>query len=261
MSSIYIISAIVILIVCSFIISAISYTRQQALKKRKLFIKRYVQQADEALAFISLLLRVDQSYDLIIQLQNLAVNAFYSAFSINTDDLSIQQNLKAQKVKLDEYKAHQRQNEVFPWLTTDAEHTATQSQLTQIQKLLDTYRNKGSLKINTHQELTNHIQQLKNQLSINSYLYQADLYGEQNNITSYQLYIKQAIQAIKKSNMDTDEKNKQIKQLSERIQDVKRTGKTTGYSNFVKPNEEISNEMLDAEPSLDPNVASQETQA
>ena len=249
MPSITIIAVIALLIIGSFVVSAISYSRQQSLKKKKLMVKRYQQQADEALSFISLLLKIDSNYDLISQLQNLVVNALSSASRLNPADSLIQNNLMTQKSKLAEYKQNQRNNEVTCWVSSDAELTTTQTQLAQLNKLLDLYRNKGDLNFTRHQELQNHIHILQQNIATNTYLYQADLFAEQNNITSYQLYIKQAIQVIKKSHLDTNTKNQKIKELSERIQEVKRTGKTGDFKNFIKPDEtnttqtpEVSNE-------------------
>lgn len=205
-------------------------------------VKNLQQQANEALSYISLLLRVDKEYDLILQLQNLAVNALIKAFSLSPEDKLIQGALSTQKTKLNEYKQHQRQNEIACWLTSDAELSTTQSQLTCIEKLLDLYRNKGDLSFSKYQELQNHLNILRQQLFIKTYLYQADICAEQNNITSYQLYIKRAIQAIKKADIESSLKNKKIKALSDRIQDVKRTGKATDFKNFIKPNENASSE-------------------
>jgi nitrogen regulatory protein PII len=202
-----------------------------------MMVKRYQQQADEALSYISLLLRIDKEYDLIFQLQGLVVNALTSALRINPEDKMVQTNLNTQKTKLNEYKQKQRNNDIVCWVSSDAELTSTQSQLAQVNKLLDLYRNKGDLSFAKHQELQAHVHELQQNLSTNTYLYQADLYGEQNNITSYQLYIKQAIQVIKKSNIDTNLKNKKIKELSDRIQDVKSTGRIGDFKNFIKPSE------------------------
>jgi hypothetical protein len=240
MPTTYIIASIAIIILASFIISAISYSKQQALKKRKQMLKRYHQQADEALSFISLLLRIDEEYDLIIQLQNLVVNALSNAFKLNSEDQMIVNNLSTQKTKLNEYKDQHRSNELCCWFTSNSELSATQSQLAQLNKLLDLYRNKGDLSFSKHQDLQSHIHKLQHELTINSYLYQADICAEQNNITSYQLNIKQAIQVIKKSTTDSNQKNQNIKELSERIQEVKRTGKTSDFKNFIKPSADIA---------------------
>tara|TARA_R110001592_G_scaffold282102_2_gene549756 strand:- start:1080 stop:1841 length:762 start_codon:yes stop_codon:yes gene_type:complete len=250
MSSTFIIAIITIILIASFIISAVSYSRQQALKKRNQLVKRYHQQADEALSHISLLLCIDQDYDLIIQLQNLVVNALSSAAKLNFEDQMTTNNLSTQKLKLNEYKSKQRSNQVCCWLTSDTKLTATQTQLGQLKKLIDLYRNKGDLSLPKHQDLQNHIQKLQQEVSTNTYLYQADLCAEQNNITSYQLNIKQAIQVIKKSMIETSQKNQRIKELSDRIQEVKRTGKTSDFKNFIKPTEPHSIET-EAEPETD----------
>ena len=117
MSSTFIIAIITVILIASFIISAISYSRQQALKKKNQMVKRYNQQADEALSYISTLLRIDQDYDLIIQLQNLVVNALSSASKLTPEDQMTSNNLSTQKVKLNEYKSEQRSNKICCWLT------------------------------------------------------------------------------------------------------------------------------------------------
>ncbi|WP_156499893.1 hypothetical protein, partial [Oleiphilus sp. HI0061] len=75
MNSTLIISLIASIIVISMVASGISYSRQQAMKKRKLRINKLRQQADELLSYTSLLLKIDESYVLITQVQSLAVNA------------------------------------------------------------------------------------------------------------------------------------------------------------------------------------------
>ena len=111
----FIIALIAALIIGSFIVSAISYSRQQALKKKKQMVKRYQQQADEALSYISVLLQIDEQYGLITQLQILVINALSSAARLNPDDRQLQSHLSTQNNKLNEYKGEQRPNEVYCW--------------------------------------------------------------------------------------------------------------------------------------------------
>jgi ABC-type antimicrobial peptide transport system permease subunit len=245
MSSTAIIAIITTFIIGSFILSAISYTKQQALKKRKLMIKRLQQQADEALSSIPPLLKIDKDYDLILQLQTLAVNALSKTLNLNPEDKITQNNLNTQKIKLNEYTQLQRHDEITCWLTTDAELSSTQSQLSYIDKLLDLYRNNGGLSVTKHQELKHHLNALQQKLSINTYLYQADTHGEQNNITLYQHYIKRAIHVIKKTSIEASQKIQKIKELSERIQEVKRTGRANELVNLIKPSETIAIDGLE----------------
>lgn len=247
MPSTFIITLIAVLIIGSFIVSAISYSRQQALKKKNQMVKRYQQQADEALSYIALLLRLDENYDLVIQLQILVVNALTSASRLTPENKQLQNHLNTQQTKLNEFKSKQRPYEVNCWVTSDSELASLQSQISQLNKLLDLYRNKGDLKLAKHQELQSHIHKLQQELSTNSYLYQADCFAEENNITPYQLYIKQAIQAIKKSTIDNTLKNQKIKELSDRIQEVRRTGKASNLPNFIKKKDETNEQEEVAE--------------
>lgn len=237
MSSTTVIALITALIICSFALSAISYTRQQALKKRNQKVKLLQQQADEALYYISLLLRIDKKYDLILQLQNMAMKALSSALSLHPACKVTQSALTTQGAKLKEYQDNKRGTETTNWLKSTAELNSTQSELGQVSKLLDVYRNKGDLKLPRYQELQNHLNNLRQDLYLNTYLFQADTCGEQNNITSYQLFIKQAIQVVKRTSMDDAQKTQKIKELSARIQEVKRTGKTSELPKLITPSE------------------------
>ena len=234
MPSTFIIAVITALIIGSFVVSAISYSKQQALKKKKQMVKRYQQQADEALSYVSVLLHVDESFTLILQLQTLVVNALTSAARLTPEDRQLQSHLNSQKSALNDFNSKQRPYKVTCWVTSDSELAPIQSQLSQINKLLDLYRNKGDLNHNSHYALQLHLKNLQHELSINSYLYQADCFAEQNNITPCQLYIKQAIQVIKKSALDEKAKNERIKFLSNRIQEIKRTGKASNLESMIK---------------------------
>lgn len=235
MPSVFTLGMITLIIIGSFVVSGYSYARQQALKKRKQMVRKLQLQADEALAFQSLLLRIDASYDLLVPLQSIVVGALSMALKITPDDTMLSHNLKIQHGRLSEYKNNKRDNAVFCWSNSDAELAQAQAYLSQLHKQLDLYRNRGDLSIAQHQQLQNHLKKLQLDLATNTYLYQADNYAEQNNMASYQLYIKQAIQVIKKSGIDGDQKNARIKVLSEFINDVKRTGKVNHLNNFIKP--------------------------
>ncbi|WP_156508632.1 hypothetical protein, partial [Oleiphilus sp. HI0132] len=97
MNSTLIISLIASIIVISMVASGISYSRQQAMKKRKLRINKLRQQADELLSYTSLLLKIDESYVLITQVQSLAVNALKAAQQLAPDDQLILSHLRTQE--------------------------------------------------------------------------------------------------------------------------------------------------------------------
>ena len=235
MPSTFTLGMITLIIIGSFVVSGYSYVRQQALKKRKQMVRKLQLQADEALAFQELLLRIDASYDLLVPLQSIVVNALTMARKVSPDETLLTHNLKVQSGRLADYKNGKRDNAVLCWCGSDAELAQAQTQLGLIHKQLDLYRNRGDLSIAQHQHLQSHLRKLQLDLAANTYLYQADNYAEQDNMTSYQLYIKQAIQVIKKSDTPSDQKNIRIKELSECINEAKRTGKVNHKSNFIKP--------------------------
>ncbi|KZY33943.1 hypothetical protein A3740_07675 [Oleiphilus sp. HI0068] len=205
------------------------------MKKRKLRINKLRQQADELLSYTSLLLKIDESYVLITQVQSLAVNALKAAQQLAPDDQLILSHLRTQEGKLLNFKSGQRENKVACYVTSDIELTQAQSQIGQISKLLDIYRNKGSLTAAKCQELQIHLQTVKVELNINSNLYQADSFAEEGDMTMYQMHIKQALDLLKKTSIDNDTKNTRIRELSELLTEAKRTNRVVGEGNLIKP--------------------------
>lgn len=235
MSSTLVISLIALIVVISLVASAISYSRQQAMKKRKLSISKLKQQADELLGYISLLLKIDESYDLLVEIQSLAVRALKSAYILAPDDQLISTNFHTQEGKLLNFQHGQRNNPVTCYVSSDIELNQALSQIGQISKLLDIYRNKGSLTAAKCQEMQEHLQTLKTELNVNSHLYQADHFGEVRDMTMYQMHIKQAIETLKRNGSDSKEKNDRIRELSSILTEAKRTNKVVGDKNMVKP--------------------------
>lgn len=225
MSVSMIISVISVLIVFSMIVSGVSYSRQQAMEKRQRQISKYRQQADEILGHIQLLLKVDPEYNLIIQLQNLAVNTLQSAYNLAPQDQITNDNLKNQKHRLQEFKDGQRDHEVHDYIETSTELSQSQLQLGQIDKLLDIYRNRGALSFQKSNEFKDHLKKIKLNLTVNSHIHQAKCCGENNDILMYQMHIKQAREVLKKSHLEENVKNKRIKKLTEILNEVKKTNK------------------------------------
>ena len=86
MNSTSIISIIALVVVFSLIASGVSYSRQQAMKKRKLRISKLKQQSDELLGCTSLLLKIDEEYKLVSEIQSLSVTALKAAHQLAPDD-------------------------------------------------------------------------------------------------------------------------------------------------------------------------------
>lgn len=253
MGSTFVISLIAGIIVISLVASGISYSRQQAMKRRKAQIAKLRAQADEALTYISLLLKIDEQYGLIIQLQSIAVASLTRAFQLAPDDPLITNNLKIQKERLDVYKAGTRQNKVMCYMINDGELAQAQSQLGQVAKLLDIFRNKGLLSSASCSEYQLHIQTLKVELNINSNLYQADSFAEEGDITMYTMHLKQAIEQLKKSNIDNKVKNQRIRELTELLNEVKRTNRVIEGQSLIKPQEKKTTRPKSQKPKVEEN--------
>lgn len=256
MNSTLIISLIAATIVISMVASGISYSRQQAMKKRQLRISKLRQQADELLSYTSLLLKVDERFDLIVQLQSLAVSCLQGAKQIAPEDPLICNHLQAQEIKLQTFKNGERDNEVSCYVSSDTELSQAQAQLGQISKLIDIYRNKGLISSANGQALQNQLQTIKVELNINSNLYQADCFAEEGDMTMYQMHIKQALDLLKKTNIDSDTKNDRIRQLSALLSEAKRTNRVEG-DNLIKPSSRKNHPRSNKPPKNDEQMPEQ----
>ena len=220
-----IITAITILILLSLIISGISYSRQQAMAKLRIKISQYRQQSDELLGHIALLLKVDPQYQLITQLQVIAVNTLKLANSLSPTDQIISDNLRIQNQRLSELKEKKREEPAVEFFETETELNQLKSQIAQISKLLEIYRNRGELSIDKSNTYNAHLKKISFELTVNSHMNQARKCGERDDVATYQMHLKQARDLIKKSEMEENEKNKRIKELTDILNEVKKTNK------------------------------------
>lgn len=223
------------------IVSGISYSRQQAMEKLQKKLSKYRQQVDEILQHIKVLLSVDPEYHLITQLQTIVVNTLQLANSLAPHDRIVSDNLRIQKQQLNQYKSNERGKPVIEFFETETELSQLKSQLGQIGKLLEIYANKGQLPLNKSNEYQAHLSKINIELTINSHMNQAKICADNDNITMYQMHIKQARDIIKKSSLEESDKNQRIKELTALLNEAKKTNKVatpTETSNTEpKPNE------------------------
>jgi len=236
-----IITIITVFIILSMIVSGISYSRQQAMAKLQKKISQYRQQVDEALEHIALLLRIDPDYQLLTQLQTLIVRTLQLANNLSPQNQIISDNLSIQKQRLIEFKANKRDILVIEFLETETELNQLKLQIGQISKQLNIYRNRGELSIDKINTFNTHLKELTLELTINSHMNQARKCGERNDIAMYQMHIKQAREVVKKSAIEESEKNKRIKELTDILNEVKKTNKVV-VDDTEKPAPEIKTE-------------------
>jgi len=236
-----IITIITVFIILSMIVSGISYSRQQAMAKLQKKISQYRQQVDEALEHIALLLRIDPDYQLLTQLQTLIVRTLQLANNLSPQDQIISDNLSIQKQRLIEFKENKRDIPVIEFLETETELNQLKLQIGQISKQLNIYRNRGELSIDKINTFNTHLKELTLELTINSHMNQARKCGERNDIAMYQMHIKQAREVVKKSAIEESEKNKRIKELTDILNEVKKTNKVV-VDDTEKPAPEIKTE-------------------
>jgi len=223
------------LILASMVLSGISYNRQQSMKKMRTKINRFKHQADELYGVISLLLKVDDKYELICELQNIVVSSLHGAHLLAPEDTLIATSYQTQATRFQQLKTSTRENKVTCYTTNDTELSQAMSQLMQLSKILDIYKNRGTIAVAKHQELSNHLQTLRVDLDINSNLFQADNFAANGDVTMYQMHLKQALEVLKRSTIENTEKHERIKFLSTMLTEVKKTNTVISDQKLLKP--------------------------
>lgn len=223
--STYIFAGIVVLIFASLIISAVSYSRQQAYKAKKKKLFSLKTRSDEILNYLRLLLQIDDDYRIIHFLQKQLVQLTRTAKGIAPEDPQWSRLLTTYEQSLSQYASGTRSNPIECYVSSDSELSTLQMQLLQVSKHLDVCRNRGLLDTQTHEAMLAHIQRLKLDLDVNSHVYQAQQHGTEGDIVLYQLHLKQARDALSKSKLNISDKTGRVKQLTEMINHAKRTNR------------------------------------
>lgn len=230
MSATVIILSVVILLIASLALSAFTYTRQQALAKRRTKVMFYKQQADEMLGYLALLLTLDPDYELILLLQKRVVFMLKNAADLVPQDEHLRSTLRKHQQHLVRYEQHQRDNKLTPYLLNDAELNLAQSQLAQMSKLLDMFCAQALI---THEDIERHkqhVRELRLNLEICSHLEQANRYADTKDFVMYQMHVKHARDALRKSSIELSGKDKKIDHLSEALRLVKESHELTRFS-------------------------------
>jgi len=219
----YIISVIAFLIIASLIVSSMSYSRQKKIARIQKRLNSLKKITDEALAHLQLLLQIDPSYELILVLQMQAIKAFEQMLELTPNDPTLSAMLSIHKQNLKSYQDSTRNNEVVQFLSSDSALTSALSQLLQLVKVIEIDRNRNAISEAHCARLTAHINELKLNLEIESHKKQAEVFGEKGDLVMYQLHIKKAREAVKRSPIDPKKKALTIKQLTDILNEVKKT--------------------------------------
>lgn len=230
MSATAIIMSVVILLIASLALSAFTYTRQQSLAKRQTKVMFYKQQADEMLGYLSLLLTLDPDYGLILLLQKRVVYMLRNAADLVPKDEFLRDTLRKHQQHLARYDQHQRENKLTPFLLNDAELNLAQSQLTQMSKLLDMFCAQALITPDEVERLKQHVRELRLNLEISSHLEQANRYADAKDFVMYQMHVKHAREALRKTSIELTGKEKKIDHLSEALRLVKESHELTRFA-------------------------------
>ncbi len=243
-------AGIVILIIASIVISAVTYSRQQAYKAKQKKLSQLKSRSDEVLGHLRLLLQVDDQYDIIVSLQQQLVRFLKAAYALEPADQLISKNLATQTQNLALYKEGRRANPIECFMSSDSELNNAQLQLGQVSKYLDICRNRNWITVREHDAMNKRLQRLKLDLLLNTHVYQAEKCGQSGDMVMYQLHLKQARDALSKSKSEYPDKNARVKELSDMLNYSKRTNKMYGATEAP---EEQTAASEDTPPQEEPN--------
>ena len=216
---------IVSLVVISLVVSSISYSRQKAIAQRQKQLKRLKTEAQELLIHQQLLLGVDTEYDIILLLQKQLLKLLVQAQELAPEDPEVATALARENNNLRDYLDGNRHIPLDIIRRSDEELAQSKLQLGQVAKQIDLMTNKGLISASVNKVLRDRIKRIQLDMDVASHQAQADAYAEQNDVVLYQNHLKQARDALAKSPLHFDEKNAQIKDLTDLINEVKRTNK------------------------------------
>lgn len=229
MSTATIILIVVLLLIGSLVLSAIAYARQQSMAKRKARVMFCKQQADELISSLSLLLSIDPDFELILLLQRQAISHLTQASELIPNDGNLAATLKKHKINLIQYEKQQRDNELTPFLLSDTELNQAQYSLTQLTKSLDLMSNQGLINREEVNRLKQHLRELRLSLDVNSHLEQANRYGRSKDVVMYQVHVKHAREALRKTSIEIANKDAKIDRLTNALKLAKESHEITAF--------------------------------
>ncbi len=221
---------IILVVIAALTLSAISYSRQQAIKAQKARLAQLKSSADEIYHHLSLFLRIDPDYQTITLLQNLLIHTLKTASDIVPQDTELRDRLAKSATNLAMYKGGSRANEIQYYVLSDNELTELHSQLGQACKFIDICKNRGIINLSQHAKIITHLQHIKLEVDINSHVVQANQCALDGDMVSYQLHLKQAKETLSRSKLNIPDKLARVKRLSEVLNDIKRTNKVVDLS-------------------------------
>lgn len=218
---------IILLVICSLIVSSISYSRQKAIAQRRKEIARYKQTIEELSEYRNFLLKVDPDYDILTLLQKQLLHAVEQILDRVPDDQQMQRRTDVENALLQQIMQQQRNKPLAQVMESDEELSQAKKNLSSIAKHLDLSRNSGTLSPASHQNFTVHIKNIGLLIDVESHQHQAQLFAEQGDVVLYLTHLKQARDALRKAPIESEEKNHRIRQLTEVLNETKRTNKIT----------------------------------
>lgn len=212
-------------VVLSVIVSAISYSRQKSIAERQKRLKLFKQEAQDLITLQQTLLRFDEHYDILQLFQKQISKLLLQAQDLAPGDRELAAQLAQEGVLLKQFQASQRNNSVDLVCRSDKELAQNKLALAKVSKGLDILANKGVCNRSLANEYKQHIKRLQLDLEVSSHEAQAQDYAERNDVVMYQNHLKQARDALSKSNLNFDGKNERIRQLSDIIAEAKKHNK------------------------------------
>lgn len=237
---------IVSLVVVSLVVSSISYSRQKAIAQRQKQLKKLKAEAQELIVHQQLMLSVDSEYDIILLLQKQLLKLLVLAQDLAPEDPEVATALARENNSLRDYLDGNRHTHIDIVRRSDEELAQSKLQLGQVAKQIDLMTNKGLISTSVNKVLRDRIKHIQLEMDVASHQAQADAYAEQDDVVLYQNHLKQARDALAKSPLHFEDKNAQIKALTDLINEVKRTNKIVRRDDSVDKSQEIQQHTTEA---------------
>lgn len=243
----YAAGAIVVLIILALTISSISYSRQQALMLRQKRLALYKKAASELLGYQHALLRVDPEYDLLTLFQKQIISNLINALEADPDDFEARTSLPGAKSALNDYQQGQRSVELNQEIEDTEQHKRTMTQLSAMTKTLDLIMNRGEISAEKRNELGEHLKFIRLQVDVKSHRKQAQIFAEQGERILHHKHLKRARDTLTKSSIQFEGKNELIKELTEELNELKRSNNLASNRNTQEDDAKLSAENLEPE--------------
>ena len=219
---------IVLLAIFAFVcivISGIVYSRQQAQAYREGQTKLFKQKYQEFDGLFKFILTLDDKPDIAIAINNELLDIAQTLVKLNKNEeefLLLFDQLKTQAKSLKDGSLAPKAQKV---VTSDTLMRTNKSSLVEVGQRLNRLKIRGKISPPAYEEYLHHLKKLTFDIEYESHKHLASQLEEGNDIPSAINHYKHAREALKKTRIEFAEKNEYIREITDKIHLLQKTGK------------------------------------